>query len=133
MYIDGNWVGNDKGSFTKVTNPATGDVIGAIPTGGTIEAKQAVDAAHSAFKIWSKKTAEERFHLLMKWHRLIDDHKEELAKLMTLEQGKPLKEALGEMVYANGFISWYAEEGKRIYGETIPASQPNKRILVRKE
>ncbi len=133
MYIDGSWVGEEQGSFTKVTNPATGMVIGAIPTGGTTEAKQAVDAAHRAFKTWSKKTAEERSHLLMKWHRLIDENKEELAKLMTLEQGKPLKEALGEMAYANGFISWYAEEGKRIYGETIPASQPNKRILVRKE
>ncbi|WP_088044224.1 NAD-dependent succinate-semialdehyde dehydrogenase [Bacillus sp. EAC] len=133
MYIDGTWVGNDHEYFTKVTNPATGTIVGAIPTGGTYEAKLAVDAAHKAFKKWSKKTAEERYHLLMKWYRLIDEKKEEIARLMTLEQGKPLKEALGETVYANGFISWYAEEGKRIYGETIPASQPNKRILIRKE
>ncbi|SFD07680.1 succinate-semialdehyde dehydrogenase / glutarate-semialdehyde dehydrogenase [Bacillus sp. UNCCL81] len=133
MYIDGAWVGNDHEYYTKVTNPATGAVVGAIPTGGTYEAKLAVDAAHTAFKTWSKKTAEERYHLLMNWYRLIDEKKEEIAKLMTIEQGKPLKEALGETVYANGFISWYAEEGKRVYGETIPASQPNKRILVRKE
>jgi len=133
MYIDGTWVGNDHEYYTKVTNPATGAVVGAIPTGGTYEAKLAVDAAHTAFKTWSKKTAEERYHLLMNWYRLIDEKKEEIAKLMTIEQGKPLKEALGETVYANGFISWYAEEGKRVYGETIPASQPNKRILIRKE
>jgi succinate-semialdehyde dehydrogenase / glutarate-semialdehyde dehydrogenase len=133
MYIDGNWVGNDYELFTKVTNPATGEVVGVIPMGGTHEAKQSVDAAHRAFKTWSKKTADERYQLLMKWHRLIDEKKEEIARIMTIEQGKPLKEALGEMDYANGFISWYAEEGKRVYGETIPASHPNKRILVRKE
>ncbi|HWO96369.1 MAG TPA: NAD-dependent succinate-semialdehyde dehydrogenase [Bacillus sp. (in: firmicutes)] len=133
MYIDGKWVGDVNEDFTKVVNPATGEVIGAIPTGGTIEAKQAVDAAHRAYKTWSKKTADERYTILMKWHQLIDANKEEIAKIMTMEQGKPLKEALGEVNYANGFISWYAEEGKRIYGETIPASHPNKRLLVRKE
>lgn len=133
MYLDGKWVGNDYEVFTEVINPATKEVIGAVPTGGTFEAEQAVDAAHKAFKIWSKKTAEERYQLLMKWFYLIDENKHEIARIMTMEQGKPLKEALGEVQYANGFISWYAEEGKRIYGETIPASQPNKRILVRKE
>lgn len=133
MYIDGKWVGNVNEDLTKVVNPATGEVIGAIPTGGTNEAKQAVDAAHHAYKTWSKKTADERYTVLMKWHRLIDANKEEIAKIMTMEQGKPLKEALGEVNYANGFISWYAEEGKRIYGEMIPASHPNKRLLVRKE
>ena len=133
MYIDGKWVSNVNEDLTKVVNPATGEVIGAIPTGGTNEAKQAVDAAHRAYKTWSKKTADERYTVLMKWHRLIDANKEEIAKIMTMEQGKPLKEALGEVNYANGFISWYAEEGKRIYGEMIPASHPNKRLLVRKE
>lgn len=133
MYIDGKWVGYDHEVFTEVLNPATNEVVGAVPTGGAYEAKQAVDAAHKAFKIWSKKTAEERFRILMKWHYLIDEHKTEIATIMTKEQGKPLNEAIGEVAYANGFISWYAEEGKRIYGETIPASAPNKRILVRKE
>ncbi|WP_045519191.1 NAD-dependent succinate-semialdehyde dehydrogenase [Neobacillus niacini] len=133
MYLDGKWVGNDFEVFTDVINPATKEVIGAVPTGGAFEAEQAVDAAHKAFKAWSKKTAEERSQLLMKWYQLIDENKHEIARIMTMEQGKPLKEALGEVQYANGFISWYAEEGKRIYGETIPASQPNKRILVRKE
>lgn len=133
MYIDGKWVGNDYEVFTEVTNPATREVLGAVPTGGAFEAEKAVDAAHQAFKTWSKKTADERYRVLMKWHYLIDQHKEEIARIMTMEQGKPFKEALGEVLYANSFISWYAEEGKRVYGETIPASHPNKRILVRKE
>lgn len=133
MYIDGKWVGNDYELFVEVINPATNEVLGAVPTGGAFEAEKAVDAAHQAFKTWSKKTAEERYHLLMKWFYLIEENKEEIARIMTMEQGKPLKEALGEVQYANGFISWYAEEGKRVYGETIPASHPNKRILVRKE
>ncbi|WP_142300935.1 NAD-dependent succinate-semialdehyde dehydrogenase [Bacillus sp. 7884-1] len=133
MYLDGKWVGNDFEVFTEIINPATKEVLGAVPTGGAYEAEQAVDAAHKAFKTWSKKTADERYQLMMKWYQLIDENKHEIARIMTMEQGKPLKEALGEVQYANGFISWYAEEGKRIYGETIPASQPNKRILVRKE
>ena len=133
MYLNGEWVGNDYEVYTDIINPATKEVIGAVPTGGAYEAKQAVDAAHKAFKNWSKRTAEERYQLLMKWFYLIEKNKEEIARIMTIEQGKPLKEALGEVSYANGFISWYAEEAKRVYGETIPASSPNKRILVRKE
>ncbi|MGM9924955.1 MAG: NAD-dependent succinate-semialdehyde dehydrogenase [Bacillus sp. (in: firmicutes)] len=133
MYINGEWVGNDYSDFSKVINPATQEIVGAIPTGGAKEAKSAVDAAYQAFKTWSKATAEERAALLMKWHQLIEENKEEIARIMTMEQGKPLKEAIGEMNYANSFISWYAEEGKRVYGETIPASSPNKRIIVRKE
>jgi succinate-semialdehyde dehydrogenase / glutarate-semialdehyde dehydrogenase len=133
MYIKGNWVGSDRKELTEVINPATNELIGAVPTGGADEARSAVDSASAAFKSWSKTTAEERYKILMKWHYLIDENKHEIAKIMTVEQGKPLKEALGEVVYANGFISWYAEEGKRVYGETIPASVTNKRILVRKE
>lgn len=133
MYIDGKWVGDDYEVFTKIINPATKKVVGAVPTGGAFEAEQAAKAAHRAFQSWSKKTAEERSQLLMNWFQLIDKHKQEIARIMTLEQGKPLKEALGEVQYANSFISWYAEEGKRIYGETVPASHPKKRILVRKE
>lgn len=133
MYLNGKWVGNDYEAFTEVKNPATNKVLGVVPQGGSSEAKQAVDAAHKAFKTWSKKTTDERFQLLIKWFQLIDEQKYEIAKIMTMEQGKPLKEALGEVQYANNFISWYAEEGKRVYGETIPASHPNKRIIVRKE
>ena len=133
MYIDGIWIGSDHAQVTQVLNPATNEVVGAVPTGGVVEAKLAVDAAHNAFKTWSKKTANERFKILMKWNNLIHQHRIEIATIMTKEQGKPLKEAIGEVLYANGFISWYAEEGKRIYGETIPASYTNKRILIRKE
>lgn len=133
MYIDGKWVGDDCPEIIHVTNPATNEVVGLIPKGGTKEAIAAVDAAYEAFPAWSKKTASERSQLLMKWAELIEEHKEEIGRIMTLEQGKPLKEAIGEVAYANSFISWYAEEGKRIYGETIPASHPQKRILVRKE
>lgn len=131
MYINGEWV--DTIEKMDVINPATKEVVASVPYGGAKEAKQAVDAAHEAFKTWSKKTAAERGALLMKWYQLIDEAKEEIGELMTTEQGKPLKEAIGEVNYANSFISWYAEEGKRIYGETIPASDPKKRILVQKQ
>ncbi len=101
--------------------------------GGVTEAKQAVDAAHEAFKLWSKLTAADRAAKLKKWFTLIEENKEEIAAIMTKEQGKPFAEALGEVNYANSFVEWYAEEGKRIYGEMIPASHPNKRILVMKQ
>jgi len=133
MYINGKSVDSDTKNVIEVINPATNKVIASVPKGGTTEARRAVDAAHAAFKEWSKKTAGERGQLLMNWFQLIDEQKEELGRLMTEEQGKPLKEAVGEITYANSFISWYAEEGKRIYGETIPASHPNKRILVHKQ
>lgn len=116
-----------------VTNPATGEQIASVPNGGEKEAKAAVDAAYETFTTWSKKTANERSILLRKWFELIDANKEELAKIMTMEQGKPYKEALGEIAYANSFVEWYAEEGKRIYGDTIPASDSAKRILVLKQ
>lgn len=133
MYINGQWIGDECETFINVMNPATNEVIGMIPNGGTLEAKAAVNAAHMAFKTWSKKTADERSQLLMKWFHLIDEHKVEIGTVMTMEQGKPVHEAIGEVNYANSFLSWYAEEGKRIYGETIPATHPNKRILIRKE
>ncbi|WP_026695109.1 NAD-dependent succinate-semialdehyde dehydrogenase [Peribacillus kribbensis] len=120
-------------SVIDIVNPATLEVIASVPNGGRAEARAAVDAAAEAFKSWSKKTADERSSLLMKWHDLIEEHKQEIGEIMTKEQGKPLKEAIGEVSYANSFISWYAEEGKRIYGQTIPASHPNKRILVQKQ
>ncbi|WP_147554268.1 NAD-dependent succinate-semialdehyde dehydrogenase [Bacillus testis] len=133
MYIDGCWIGHESEHLTEVNNPATGEILAAVPTGGAVEAKQAVDAAYRAFPLWSQKTADERFAIMIKWFALIQEHKEEMAEIMTKEQGKPFKEALGEVGYANSFISWYAEEGKRIYGESIPASHKDKRIFVRKE
>jgi len=116
-----------------VTNPATSEAIAIVPKGGAKEAVAAVEAAYAALPAWSKKTAGERANLLRKWFDLINEHKEELAKIMTIEQGKPFNEAFGEIGYANSFIEWYAEEGKRIYGETIPASDPSKRLLVIKQ
>jgi succinate-semialdehyde dehydrogenase/glutarate-semialdehyde dehydrogenase len=133
MYINGERINSENKETIEVINPANNEVIASVPNGGKVEAKKAVDAAYTAFKEWSVKTANERSQLLMKWYQLIDENKEELGCLMTQEQGKPLNEAIGEIKYANSFISWYAEEGKRIYGETIPSSHTNKRILVQKQ
>lgn len=131
MYINGQWISAPE--RIEVWNPATGDRLGDVPRGGLKEAQLAVDAAWSALPAWSALTAEERGRLLRKWHELIASNIDELAEIMTLEQGKPLKEAAGEIAYANSFVAWYAEEGKRVYGETIPASSPGKRIIVTKQ
>ncbi|MBM4762822.1 NAD-dependent succinate-semialdehyde dehydrogenase [Bacillus sp. B15-48] len=132
MYINGNWTGELLEKI-EVVNPANSEIIATVPNGKTIEAKKAVDAAYDAFTTWSTFSAYERAEIIWKWQKLIDENKEELAKTMTQEQGKPYKEALGEINYANGFVSWYAEEGKRIYGETIPATTRNKRLFVQKQ
>lgn len=132
LYINGEW--SDYGlEKIEVRNPATDEIVATVPKGGAAEAAKAADAAYEAFPSWSALSVYERSELIWKWHRLIDENKEELAKIMTEEQGKPLKEALGEMNYANGFLSWFAEEGKRVYGETIPASTTNKRLFVHKQ
>ena len=131
MYINGQWADADK--KIEVINPATREVVGTVPCGGGEQAKLAADAAYEAFRTWSKTTAEERSKLLKKWHQLIEAHTDELARIMTMEQGKPLQEAIGEIRYANQYIEWYAEEAKRIYGETIPASSPHKRMVVLKQ
>ncbi|AGK53478.1 NAD-dependent succinate-semialdehyde dehydrogenase [Bacillus sp. 1NLA3E] len=122
-----------EGSVFPVINPANGEVIAYVPKGGAAEAKRAVEDAYEALSTWSRKTANERAERLLQWYKLIDEEKEVIGKIMTREQGKPLKEAIGEVVYGNSFISWYAEEGKRIYGETIPASHEHKRIVVLKQ
>ncbi|WP_040286393.1 NAD-dependent succinate-semialdehyde dehydrogenase [Sporosarcina koreensis] len=116
-----------------IVNPYTQETIATVPNGGADEAKRAVDAAHGAFPAWAALTAYERSGLIMKWHDLIERDKEDLARTMTEEQGKPITEARGEMEYANGFNAWYAEEAKRVYGETIPASKPGKRLFVTKQ
>lgn len=131
IYIDGQWVQTEE--QMDVYNPADGKVIGTVPKGGKREAQQAVDAAAAAFSDWSGRTANDRGQLLRRWHQLITDHTDELARIMTTEQGKPLKEAAGEIRYANSFVEWYAEEGKRIYGETIPGSSSRQRIIVTKQ
>ncbi|WP_172372073.1 NAD-dependent succinate-semialdehyde dehydrogenase [Sporosarcina jiandibaonis] len=132
MIINGERVG-DRLPIIKVENPATGEVIATVPKGGAEEAAFAVDAAYEAFAEWSKLSAYERSELIHDWHDLIKENTEDLARTMTEEQGKPLTEARGEINYANGFISWYAEEGKRIYGESIPATGQNKRLFVHKQ
>ena len=132
MIINGENVGQGL-AVIDIVNPATGEEFATVPKGGREEATLAVDAADDAFKEWSALSAYERSDLIRKWYDLVDEQMEDLAKTMTEEQGKPLKEARGEMNYANGFISWYAEEGKRIYGETIPATQQNKRLFVHKQ
>ncbi|PIC57922.1 succinate-semialdehyde dehydrogenase (NADP(+)) [Sporosarcina sp. P12(2017)] len=132
MIINGKRLGADLPQI-EVVNPSTGETIGAVPKGGKAEAKQAVDAASAAFSDWAALSAYERSAYLMKWHALIEKNEESVAETMTTEQGKPLAEALGEMRYSNGYISWFAEEGKRIYGETIPATQSNKRMFVHKQ
>ncbi len=132
LYVNGEW--NDFGlERLDVKNPATNEVVATVPIGGANEAKEAVDAAYHAFKSWSALSVYERSDLIWKWYHLIEANKEDIAKIMTAEQGKPLKEAIGEMTYANGFLSWFAEEGKRVYGEMIPATQANKRIFVSKQ
>lgn len=132
LFINGEWTGKELETF-DVINPATLEKIATVPNGGAQEAKQAANAAAEAFKVWSKYSAYERAELIWKWHHLINENKEDLARTLTMEQGKPFKEALGEIAYANGFFSWYAEEGKRIYGETIPATGRDKRLFVQKQ
>ncbi|MFH1027443.1 MAG: NADP-dependent succinate-semialdehyde dehydrogenase [Pseudomonadota bacterium] len=132
-FINGMWLDAIETGTIPVTNPATGEIIGTVPKMGTIETRDAIDAAHAAYPEWRAKTAGERSSLLRRWFELILENQEDLAILMTAEQGKPLAESRGEIVYAASFIEWFAEEGKRIYGDTIPAHQRDKRIVVLKE
>ena len=132
-YIDGSWVAADSGEQIDVVNPATGEVIGQVPRLGRAETERAIEAAHAAFPAWRALPAQERADVLMKWHDLMHEHQDELALIMTLEQGKPLKEASGEIAYAASFLRWFAEEARRVYGETIPAAKSSQRILVTKQ
>ena len=132
-YIDGEWLGAGSNETIDVTNPATGDVLGTIPKMGADETRRAIEAANRAFPAWRAKTAKERAVILRKWADLMMENQEDLARLMTAEQGKPLAESKGEVAYAASFIEWFGEEGKRIYGDTIPAHGADKRIVVTKE
>lgn len=132
-YINGEWLDADTGQTVDVTNPATGDVLGTVPKMGANETGAAINAANDAYPSWRAKTAKERAIILRKWFDLMIENQEDLARLMTAEQGKPLKESMGEIVYAASFIEWFAEEGKRIYGDIIPQHAPGKRIVVTKE
>ncbi len=132
-FINGTWCNADTQETIPVTNPATGETIGTVPKMGTVETRSAIAAANAAYPDWRTLTARERFVLLRRWFELIVANQEDLAVLMTAEQGKPLFESRGEILYAASFIEWFAEEGKRIYGDTIPAHQKDKRIVVLKE
>ncbi len=132
-YINGEWCDADSGETVEVTNKATGEVLGTVPKMGADETRRAIEAANAALPAWKAKTAKERSVILRRWYELMLEHQEDLATLMTAEQGKPKAEAMGEVVYAANFIEWFAEEGKRIYGDTIPSFAPDKRIIVTKE
>ncbi|WP_290690019.1 MULTISPECIES: NAD-dependent succinate-semialdehyde dehydrogenase [unclassified Haematobacter] len=129
-YVDGAWVEGRSGEWLDVTNPATGDVVGRVPRLGEAETEEAIAAADRAFGPWSKRAAKDRSQILRKWFDLIIANADDLALILTSEQGKPLAEAKGEIVYAASFIEWFAEEAKRVYGDTIPAPQADKRITV---
>ncbi len=131
--INGEWLDANNGEVIDVTNPANGDKLGSVPKMGADETRAAIDAANRALPAWRALTAKERANILRNWFNLLMEHQDDLARLMTLEQGKPLAEAKGEISYAASFIEWFAEEGKRIYGDTIPGHQADKRLIVIKQ
>ena len=132
-YIDGAWVDAESKATFVVTNPADGATLGRVPDMGAMETRRAIATAHAAWPAWRAKTAKERAVILRRWFDLILANQEDLAQLMTAEQGKPLSESRGEIVYAASFVEWFAEEGKRIYGDTVPQTQADKRFLVIKQ
>ncbi|TFK82971.1 ALDH-like protein, partial [Polyporus arcularius HHB13444] len=132
-FIDGKWVDAKDGGVIKVTNPATEEELGTIPEMGIEETKQAIDAASKAFKTWSKTTAKHRHDILMKLFALMKENADDLSRLITLENGKPLAEAKGEHNYSSSFIEWFAEEAVRTYGEVIPSAISNLRNVVVKQ
>ena len=132
-YINGAWVDADDGGTIEVDNPVDNSIVGTIPKMGANETRRAIDAANEALPEWRARTGKERANILRKWFDLVMENQEDLAVLMTTEQGKPLAESMGEIVYGASFIEWFAEEAKRIYGDTIPQHQHDKRIVVIKE
>jgi len=132
-FVDGTWIEAQDQHRIEVTNPANEELIGSIPNMGEAEAIQAVEGSYKALQSWKALTAQARADLLLAWHKLTLEHADELAQIMTIEQGKPLAEALGEVKYAASFIQWFAEEGKRIYGDVIPTTNAGQRFLVVKE
>ena len=132
-YVDGAWIDSDSGDTIEVTNPATGEVLATVPKLGAAETRRAIEAADAAWGPWRAKTAKERANILRTWFNLMIDNTDDLGVLMTAEQGKPLAESKGEIIYAASFIEWFAEEAKRVYGDTIPPHGADKRIVVIKE
>ncbi|WP_313283939.1 NAD-dependent succinate-semialdehyde dehydrogenase [Delftia tsuruhatensis] len=131
--IDGQWLAADDGSRIDVHNPATGEAVGHVPRMGEAETQRAIAAAERAFTLWKQQTAEARARLLHRWFELMMENQEDLALIMTSEQGKPLAESRGEIAYAASYVQWFAEEARRIYGSTVPAPWADKRIIVTKE
>jgi succinate-semialdehyde dehydrogenase/glutarate-semialdehyde dehydrogenase len=132
-YIDGEWTGSGTGASMDVRNPATGEIIGSVPAMGSVETRRAIEAAHAAFPTWRALVAKERARIIRTIADLMLANISDLAVIMTAEQGKPLSEARGEIEYAAGFLTWFAEEATRVYGETIPAHVGGRRVLVTKE
>jgi succinate-semialdehyde dehydrogenase/glutarate-semialdehyde dehydrogenase len=132
-YVNGEWVDADSGETFAVTNPATGEVLAEVPRMGAAETRRAIAAAERALPEWKHRTAKERARVLRRLADLMFEHEDELARLMVLEQGKPLAEARVEVAYAASFYEWFGEEAKRVYGDTIPSPWPDKRIYVTKE
>jgi len=132
-YIDGKWIEASDGQTIVVHNPATGEKIGEVPMLGRQETAEAIAAAERAWPGWRDLTAHERARMLRRWYDLIISNQDDLARIMTLEQGKPLTEARGEVLYGAAYVEWFAEEAKRVYGDTIPMAQPGKRIVVIKQ
>ena len=129
-FIAGNWAAADSGQTTEIRNPANGELLGSVPHMGGAETRRAIEAAHAALPPWAKKTAAERAKIMRRWFDLMLANVDDLAVIMTAEQGKPLAESKGEIAYAASFIEWFAEEGKRLYGDIIPGHQADKRIMV---
>ena len=132
-FIDGGWLDADSGESIVIRNPATGETLGTVPKMGAAETRRAIDAANAALPGWRATTAGERAKLLRRWHELMLTHQDDLALIMTSEQGKPLAEAKGEIAYAASYLEWFAEEGKRAYGEIVPPNVADRRILVTRE
>jgi succinate-semialdehyde dehydrogenase/glutarate-semialdehyde dehydrogenase len=132
-YVGGKWIDAEDGATVAVTNPANGNTLGTVPKMGTNDARRAVEAANAAWPAWREMTAAARGKLMRRWFDLIVANADELGALMTAEQGKPLAEARGEVLYAASFIEWFAEEGKRVYGDVIPSPAGDRRIVVIKQ
>ena len=129
-YLGGRWCDADSGATLEVNNPATGEILGTVPLMGANETWRAIEAAKDAFGEWSRRPAKERSILMRRWHDLIMANVDDLGAIMTAEQGKPLPEAKGEVAYAASFIEWFAEEAKRVYGDTIPSPWNDRRLVV---
>ena len=132
-YIGGKWIDASSGRMRDIINPADGSIVGSVPICGTAETREAIKAALSAFPAWRAQSATERSQILHRWYQLVTENQDDLALILTYEQGKPLQEARGEIHYAASFIQWFAEEAKRIYGEVIPSTSIDRRFIILKE